>query len=102
MISIFNEVCLAQKGFDSGRDGASVGASGQTLGGDSHHLAHVTGTGGSGFGDNLTQFGVKFLGGERLGQIFFDDGGLGEFVLGEFRAVVLAVYAGRFDVCLYL
>ena len=52
-----------------------------------HHLAHVADGGGAHLGDDLLDLDLHFLGGELLGEVFLQRGGLGHLVVGEVLAV---------------
>ena len=74
-----------------GRNGFAIGASGELLGGESHHASHVLHACGASLGDDVAQGGGEFLVGERLGQELVDDGGLCQFFLRQVGAVLLGV-----------
>ena len=53
---------LSQQLLYLGRNGLAIGTTGQALGGNTHHLAHILGTGSTHFDNDGTEFGLQFLG----------------------------------------
>lgn len=85
---------LGEELFYFGVDGAAFGAAGELFGGDAHYAAHFFHGGGACAGYDFAEGGGELFVGELFGHVFFDDGCLEEFGLGEFGAVLLGVDCG--------
>lgn len=88
MMAVFT-VWLGQFGLDGLGEGFSVGAALGFLLKEFHDFTHVGAGGGSGFGNGLGDGGFDFFGGERGGEVFFEDGDFCLFLFGEFGATGL-------------
>lgn len=85
---------LGQEFLDLRADGASIGLSGELLGGYTHHLAHVLGRGGTDLGNDVAESSGEFFVGEGLGEVTLDGRHLSQFAFGQVGTILLSVELG--------
>src|SRR3954447_2777199 len=91
-----NVLTLSEQAGNHLVDGAAVGTASEAGHGSGHDFAHVLGAARAQLAYDGANFGFDLGFGELLRQVALEDGGFGEFFVGEILAVSAGVLVSRF------